>query len=81
MSRRPWRVARSQSAARGYQRTAWWPARLLVIGFVLLLRTIGRGVGVAVLSAKLTAPEMQRRIDEQAAEIARLTKEIDGRET
>jgi hypothetical protein len=56
---------------------AWWPVRLTVILLAGLLEAAGRGVGAVVLSAPLTAPELERRLHEQQAEIARLTAQID----
>jgi hypothetical protein len=55
---------------------AWWPFRLVAVAFWVLLRTIGGGLGRAVMAGRLTEPELERRMREQQAEIARLTAQI-----
>jgi len=58
---------------------AWWPGWLTVVVLRATLRTLGAGVKTAVIRATpLTGPELERRLKEQQAEIARLTKEIGG---
>ncbi len=57
---------------------AWWPTHLAWTILVQLARPLGAGVTHAVnRAAPLTAPELERRCAEQAAEIERLTGYID----
>lgn len=52
---------------------AWWPVWLTVVA----LRRLGAGLKTAVIRATpLTGPELERRIAERDAEIARLTEQI-----
>lgn len=56
---------------------AWWPVRLAFVVLRAALRALGAGVKTAVIRATpLTAPELERRITERDAEIARLTAQI-----
>jgi len=58
---------------------AWWPVWLAVVVLRVTLRALGAGVKTAVIRATpLTGPELERRLAEREAEIARLTKEIGG---
>lgn len=60
-------------------RAAWWPAPLTWWLVTVAARLAGRGVMTAVVrAAPLTAPELERRIAEQHAEIERLTRQIGG---
>lgn len=67
-------------------RAAFWPARLLILLIVGVFTSWGRGMKFLVLSAtSLTGPERDRvaaeqaaRIAEQAAEIRRLSEQIEG---
>lgn len=53
---------------------AWWPVWL----WIVCTRITLRGLSAAVIRATpLTGPELERRIAEQQAEIARLTEQID----
>ncbi len=57
---------------------AFWPTHLLWTILARLARLLGAGVTHAVnRAAPLTAPELERRCAEQAAEIERLTGYID----
>lgn len=58
---------------------AWWPTHLLWTIAVRLVQLFGAGVKRAVdYVSPLTAPELERRLSEQAAEIERLTRQIGG---
>lgn len=61
---------------------AWWPVWLTFVVLRTTLRRLGVGVKAAVLWATpLTGPELERRIAERDAEIARLTAQIDDSPT
>jgi hypothetical protein len=55
----------------------WWPLWLLAFLLWRTLRLLGAGVKSAIFAATpLTQPELERRVAEQQAEIARLSKQI-----
>jgi hypothetical protein len=56
---------------------AFWPLTLLIRIVAALAWIVGVGVTSAVLrTTRLTGPEMERRLRDQQAEIARLTEQI-----
>lgn len=56
---------------------AWWPIWLPALGFAKVATLLGGQVTRAVIAATpLTGPELERRVDEQAEEIRRLTEQI-----